>query len=101
MVKVFLEDGKSADLIAVFADEDDYNNCVNSLEDNANESGFVITESVTAESLSELLPVKSYIENRLKEVEDELSKISPRAWALRGDLVRLQEELNLILKHTL
>lgn len=112
MVKVYLEDGKSADLIALFEDEDDYNNCVSSLEDNANESGFTITESITAEPLSDLLPVKSYIEDRIKELEGEYDLNIDLYWdpkyTLQTDEVlcnrttRLQyqiEELNLILKN--
>lgn len=48
MVKVYLEDpnGKFADVIATFVDEELYDRCFKAIEQYADEEGLVVTESV-------------------------------------------------------
>jgi len=46
MVKVYLEKNGKAELIAVFADEDAYNLCIDVLAKHAESKGMLLTESV-------------------------------------------------------
>lgn len=72
MVTVYNESKAHAEIVAVFADDETYNACVKALEKDAKKHRMIVTESVTSESLDDLIDAKKENENLRSELKSVL-----------------------------